>query len=203
MLSNWLFCFNKTHTKLQIKALNKAFLISSPFKSSPMRQLLLIALFITASNLWSQNPISFEYFDKALKKAEAGNTKGAIADYTNAIKNDPLFGEAYLNRALLKQKIGDVKGALADVNITISIEPRRSDAYTTRADINYKAKEYKSAIEDCKQAIQLNPKDYIAYNIRGLSYIHIQDKKSACSDFSKAIQLGSQSAVKNKKMFCK
>jgi hypothetical protein len=52
-------------------------------------------------------------------------------------------------------------------------------------------------------SISLNEKDYIAYNLRGLSNFHAQNKKNACADFTKAIQLGSQSAVKNKKMFCK
>ncbi|MFV5699844.1 tetratricopeptide repeat protein [Flavobacterium sp. ZT3R17] len=168
-----------------------------------MKKLILITLLLSSFVGWSQDPIAYDFFDQALKKAASGNIKGSIDDYTKAIKRDPLFAEAYLNRALSKQKIGDIKGALVDVNTTISIDPKRGDAYTTRADINYKSKNYKGTIEDCTQSIVLNPKDYIAYNLRGLSYIHIEDKKNACADFSKAIQYGSQSATKNKKMFCK
>ena len=144
-----------------------------------MKKVIIIALLITSFTSWSQIPISYEYFDKALKKAEAGNLKGALADYTTALKYDPLFSEAYLNRAMVKIKMGDTKGALADVNTTIDIDPKRGDAYTTRANINYKTENYKSVIQDCTQSIALNPKDYIAYNLRGLSYNHIQDKKNA------------------------
>ena len=103
-----------------------------------MKKVIIIALLITSFTSWSQIPISYEYFDKALKKAEAGNLKGALADYTTALKYDPLFSEAYLNRAMVKIKMGDTKGALADVNTTIDIDPKRGDAYTTRANINYK-----------------------------------------------------------------
>ena len=168
-----------------------------------MRKLILLAVLLSTFASWSQNPIAYDLFDQALKKAEVGNLKGAIADYTKAIRVDPLFAEAYLNRALLKQKSGDIKGALDDVNKTIIIEPKKGDAYTTRADINYKSKNYTQAIEDCTSSIALNPKDYIAYNLRGLSNIHIQNKKNACADFINAIKFGSQSAIKNKKMFCK
>lgn len=66
---------------------------------------------------WSQSATG--YFDKALKKAEIGNTKGAIADYTKAINMNSKFVEAYQNRGVAKVKLNDLKGALADFNKTI------------------------------------------------------------------------------------
>lgn len=156
---------------------------------------------MVSCSTWAQSATA--YFDKALKKAEAGNTKGAISDYTKAINMSPKFVEAYQNRGVAKVKLNDLKGALADFNKTIELDNMNADALTGRANVNYKLLNYNQAIEDCTSSLGLNPKDYIAYNLRGLAYNKIGDKKNSCKDFSKAIELGSQSAIKNKATFCR
>ncbi|RZJ50368.1 MAG: tetratricopeptide repeat protein, partial [Flavobacterium sp.] len=138
------------------------------------------------------------YFDKAMKKAEAGNTKGAILDYNKAIKMSPRFVEAYQNRGVAKCKLNDLTGALADFNKAIELDNMNSDAFTGRANVNYKSSNFKETIEDCSYCLMMNPKDYVALNLRGLAYNKIGDKKNSCKDFTKAIELGSQSAAKNR-----
>lgn len=171
------------------------------FKKLLMKNLLLFSFLFLSALGWSQT--AEDYFDQAMKKSDAGNAQGAIADYNKAIKMKPDFVVAYLNRGMQKIKTNDLQGALADVNKTIEMHDDNTYAYTTRANIHYKLKDYKSALNDCNVAIKFNSGDYITYNLRGLSNIHLEDKKSACADFAKAAQLGSQSAAKNLKMFCK
>lgn len=74
-----------------------------------IKKLILLALLLRSFAGWSQNPIAYDLFDKPLKKAEVGNTIGAIEDYSKAIQIDPLFVSAYLNRTLLKQKLVNLK----------------------------------------------------------------------------------------------
>ncbi|MBE8728089.1 hypothetical protein C4F50_24490 [Flavobacterium sp. KB82] len=152
-------------------------------------------------SVWAQSATG--YFDKAMKKAEAGNTKGAIADYTKAISMNSKFVEAYQNRGVAKLKLNDLKGALADFTKTIDLDIMNADAFTGRANVNYKLQKYQETVDDCSASLGINPKDYIAYNLRGLAYNKMGDKKKACQDFTKAIELGSQSAAKNKATFCK
>lgn len=166
-----------------------------------MKKLLLFSFLVLSTFGWSQT--ADNYFDQAMKKSDAGNAKGAIADYTKAINLKPDFVVAYLNRGMEKIKLNDFQGALVDVNKTIEMHDDNTYAYTTRANIYYKLKDYAAALKDCNVAIKLNSGDYITYNLRGLTYIHLEDKKSACADFAKAEKLGSQSATKNLKMFCK
>ncbi|WP_229654989.1 tetratricopeptide repeat protein [Flavobacterium sp. LC2016-23] len=166
-----------------------------------MKHLLLLSfLMITCSGI-AQSATG--YFDKAMKKAEAGNTKGAIADYTKAISMNSKFVEAYQNRGVAKYKLNDLTGALADFTKAIELDTMNSDAFTGRANVNYKLMNYDASIEDCSYCLMMNPKDYIAYNLRGLAYNKIGEKKKSCSDFTKAIELGSKSAIKNKATFCK
>jgi tetratricopeptide (TPR) repeat protein len=166
-----------------------------------MKRVLLILFLQVTMASWSQSAIS--YFDKAMKKAEAGNTKGAIADYTKALKYNSKFVEAYQNRGVAKLKLNDLKGALADFSKAIELDSMNSDSYTGRANVNYKLMNYQATIDDCSYCLMMNPKDYIALNLRGLCYNKIGDKKNCCKDFSKAIELGSQSAIKNRASFCK
>lgn len=166
-----------------------------------MKHLLLVSFIMITSLTWAQSATA--YFDKAMKKAEAGNNKGAIADYTKAIKMNSHFTEAYANRGVAKYKLNDLQGALADFTKAIELDTMNSDAFTGRANVNYKLLNYDAAVEDCSYCLMMNPKDYIALNLRGLCYNKMGEKKKSCKDFSKAIELGSQSAIKNKATFCK
>lgn len=47
-------------------------------------------------------------------KNNHGDYKGAIADYSNAIEQNPDFADAYCNRGIAKGKLGDANGACSD-----------------------------------------------------------------------------------------
>ena len=52
-----------------------------------MKKIIIIALLLFCSHIgWCQDPIAYDYFDKAYKKSNSGDDKGAIADYTKAIQ---------------------------------------------------------------------------------------------------------------------
>lgn len=112
-----------------------------------MKQVLLSLLFMISYSSWSQSATG--YFDKALKKAEIGNTKGAIADYTKAINMNSKFVEAYQNRGVAKVKLNDLKGALADFNKTIELDTMNADAFTGRANVNYKLSNFQETRNIC------------------------------------------------------
>lgn len=149
-----------------------------------MKNLLLASFLMIACSSWAQSANG--YFDKAMKKAEAGNTKGAIADYTKAINLDSKFVEAYQNRGVAKLKLNDLKGAQSDFTKTIELDDMNADAFTGRANVNYKLQNFQGAIEDCTASLGLNPKDYIAYNLRGLAYNKIGDKRKQLQRFYKS-----------------
>jgi tetratricopeptide (TPR) repeat protein len=63
---------------------------------------------VTADQLTAQ-----EYFEQAYARA-AKDPKGAIADYSEAIRLNPEFAVAYYNRGLARRQTGDHEGASAD-----------------------------------------------------------------------------------------
>src|SRR4051812_45592677 len=90
-------------------------------------KIIIIALLLSSLAGWSQDAIANDFFDKAYNKANKGDDKGAIADYSKAIQKYPKLTEAYLNRAVSKQNIEDHKGALEDVNKALTLDPKKAD----------------------------------------------------------------------------
>ena len=54
------------------------------------------------------------FYKKGLKKYDQNDLKGALAEFTKAIKINPEYGDAYYNRGLVKKELRDIKGALED-----------------------------------------------------------------------------------------
>ena len=70
-------------------------------------------------------------------KSEAGDKKGAIADYARAIKLDPKNPDAYNGRGNERQDAGDLNGAMADYNRAIEINPDEPNPYYNRGVIYF------------------------------------------------------------------
>ena len=80
--------------------------------------------FFTIINIANAQTDDLNYFSSGLAKADLGDKKEAIEDYTKAIEIDPKNASAYHNRGLAKVDLGDEKGALEDYVKAIELNPR-------------------------------------------------------------------------------
>jgi len=71
---------------------------------------------------------SLEYYSKGNCKKFLNNHKGAIADFTKAIKYNPNFAEAYFRRANTKLILNDTVGAKSDYDKAIELNPEFAEA---------------------------------------------------------------------------
>jgi tetratricopeptide (TPR) repeat protein len=129
------------------------------------------------------------YNDRGNKRATAGDDRGAIADFTQAIQLDPKFAEAYKNRGDARVKLGDKQGALVDFNKAIELNPKDGWIYSSRGNLHADMGNKQGALVDFNKAIELNPKDGWTYSSRGNLHANMGDKQGALADFNKAIQL--------------
>jgi tetratricopeptide (TPR) repeat protein len=134
------------------------------------------------------------YNDRGNERATAGDSRGAIADFTQAIQLDPKFAEAYHNRGNVRVTLGDRQGALTDFNRAIELNPKDSESYNNRGNLRLNLGDKQGALTDFNRAIQLNPKYTEAYNNRGNIRLILGDKLGALTDFDRAIQLNPQEA---------
>tara|TARA_Y100001968_G_C19428090_1_gene755491 strand:+ start:180 stop:1424 length:1245 start_codon:yes stop_codon:yes gene_type:complete len=138
------------------------------------------------------------YFDRANKKRKSGNYKGAISDYTEAIKINPNSYNSYYYRSVTKDILKDSLGALSDINKAIEMNPKDADFYYARGIINKKLKKPFKAMYDYSQAIELNEKSAAKktsfvynssyYNLANIKY-DLKDYSGAIDNYSRIINL--------------
>jgi tetratricopeptide (TPR) repeat protein len=64
---------------------------------------------------------SMAYYNRATVRKECSDNKGAITDFTQVLRIDPMNASAYHHRGRLRQGLGDAKGALQDYQEAIKI----------------------------------------------------------------------------------
>ena len=105
-----------------------------------------------------------EAFQRGVSAYEKDDLDTSIADFTEAIRLDPEFAEAYCGRGISYRNKGEYDKAIADYTEAIRLDPKLADAYCSRG-IAYEQKgEIDSAIGDYMEAIRLNPKNAITHN---------------------------------------
>ncbi len=145
---------------------------------------------------------SNDFLEMGIAKHKQKNFRGAIADYSKAIKEDNSNKDAYFNRGTCELALTDYKSALKDFNRTIKLDPKFAKAYYNRATALIGMQEYTRAIPDLDKAIELDPNMSNAYTLRGQFRVKTGDKVGACEDFSIAMQRGDKKAHKYMALNC-
>ena len=133
-----------------------------------------------------------DLFNQGLQKYKAGNFKGAIADFTQAIRQSPNIAELYIARGNAYYDQGDKQAALKDYNQGLRINPNYAPGYVERGNARDDLGDRKGAIEDYNKAIQLNADLAEAYDNRAVTHIRMENKEAAIADLQKAAQLYQQ-----------
>jgi len=138
---------------------------------------------VTDSQLSAQ-----DYFERAYQSLETDPDR-AIADYTEAIRLNPHYAEAYNNRAIARDNKGDYDGAIADYTEALRLRPDDADTYYNRGH-SYRVKgDPDRAIADYTEAIRLNPLYASAYFSRGLAHDDKGEFETTIADYAEALRL--------------
>ena len=129
------------------------------------------------------------YFMWGYTKYYLGDYKGAITDYTQAIRLNPDYADAYNNRGIAKSDLGQYFAAIADYDIAIRLNPDYTGAYLNRGVAKSKLGQHFAAITDFNIAIRLNPDDADAYYNRGIAKSKLSQHFAAITDYDIAIRL--------------
>ena len=130
----------------------------------------------------------------ALEAARAGDLRGAIEHYSEAIESGQLTDHglalAFHNRGAAYHELGEYQRAIQDYDTGLRYQP--SDAhvdYTNRGRAYFELSEYRQAIEDFDSALSLNSSFAEAYFERGRAYDAIGDSQRAAQDYAQALAL--------------
>ena len=152
------------------------------------------AIYSLSANAESKD--AYYFYERGLNKLDNGNYKGAISDFTKAIKINPYKDPyAFHDRGLAKLNLKDYEGAISDFTEAIKINPKFGNAYYNGGLAKLNLKDYEGAISDFTEAIKINPQDGDAYYERGEAKLNLNNIKGAGIDQDKALEIFSKSKV--------
>jgi tetratricopeptide (TPR) repeat protein len=155
------------------------------------------------SNVFAQQTAE-NFYQKGVEQIKAHKYDAAIVSFTEAIKLNPAYLEAYLERSKARENNQrDLEGAFADIEKAIELNPSHGEAHFLRAGIRYaqivKRKEasneiveatFRKMLADFDLAINYGYKTKDAYARRaGLKCHDLEDCKTAVADYDAAIAL--------------
>ena len=130
-----------------------------------------------------------DFIVRGFDKYMLGDYKGAIFEYTQAIRLAPDDDLAYNARGLAKAKLGQYHAAIADCDSAIRLKPDYADAYIARGIAKAELGQHFAAISDYDTAIRLAPDDASAYYHRGVAKAKLGQYHAAIADYDSAIRL--------------
>lgn len=136
-------------------------------------------------------PVGAEgFFARGNKRFNESKFAGAVADYSEAVKLNPLHASAWHNRAVAKISLKDFPGAIEDATKAIQLNPQYGIAFNSRCWARLQMKQdLPAALTDCNKAIELSPGYVNAYDSRGQLHLELKNKKEAIADLEKALQM--------------
>jgi len=151
-----------------------------------------------------KNPrLPYSYAERGLVRMKAGNLKGALEDYDEAILLDPSDPDYWLNRGLIKEQSKDLNGALADYQQVITLKADYEKGWVNHGNVLVKLNRVAEAIEDYSVAITYYPEYGLAYYNRGLAWHRLGKKAEACKDLDQAKKYGTKVDEKVVSRICK
>ena len=113
----------------------------------------------------------------------------AIEDYSEAIKLNPKFVDAYLKRCEMRYKMGDNQGVLDDCYQVFKINPNVAKAHYYQGRARYSLGYTQPAIKSYDLAIANDNNYPQAYYYRGIAYKEILAISEAIEDLNQAAEL--------------
>jgi tetratricopeptide (TPR) repeat protein len=136
-----------------------------------------------------------EELTSGLDKANKGDLKGAIADFTAAITKNFRYSPAYFYRAKANYDLGKEEAALPDLDSALKYNARMSTAYYFKGKIYSDQGKFDKAIPAFSKALEIRPDFPDALNYRGVANAKLGKHTEAIADYAAAIEKKADYAV--------
>jgi S1-C subfamily serine protease len=129
-----------------------------------------------------------DYYRRAQQRFDQQDYRGAIKEFSEALRLKPDYAEVYNNRGRARQNLQDYQGAIKDYDQSIRFKPSFPAAFFNRGRVRAELRDYRGSIADYDQAIRIKPDYAMAYAGRGEARLRLQEYQGAITDFDQAIR---------------
>lgn len=112
----------------------------------------------------------------------------AVADFSDAIRLDPLNAEARFQRATALLDLGKDEESVADYTALFRLDPTDAEAWNNRGVAYARLEQLDRAIADWTRAIAIKPHYAEAYSSRGYTYFLSGSQEKALADLNEAVR---------------
>lgn len=130
--------------------------------------------------------VAVELFEQGFS---SGDSAERIRLFTEAIRLNPDYPDAFMIRALARQHIGDLKGALEDYNEAVRLTPGSAEAFDFRGITRAALGDLNGAMDDFNEAIRIDPSFADSFQNRGRIWCSQGDFERGLRDFNEALRL--------------
>nr|XP_015206045.1 PREDICTED: tetratricopeptide repeat protein 6 isoform X1 [Lepisosteus oculatus] len=116
------------------------------------------------------------------------NLLQALEAFSNAVKINPDYADAFYQRGLCRMRLQQSK-SVQDFNRALSINPNLFQVYLSRAAFYGDKGRYSKAILNCNEAIKIQPKSVRAYLYRGVLKFYMKVYRYAVEDLTTAVSI--------------
>jgi tetratricopeptide (TPR) repeat protein len=138
-----------------------------------MKKLLLILIFIPfiskcpGQSFFPLNYKALDYYRDGYYSLLYKNYRRAISSFTEAIRFDTSFIQAYEERAIARYSINDLSGAIEDFSKALVLNPYNYNNFSRRALARFQLHDYNGTVDDLTRALESNLEKPDDYNLRG------------------------------------
>ena len=132
---------------------------------------------------------SKEWVKQGVLKSQQGNYHTAIADFDQAIAENPDSIDAYYNRAFAYIQLGRWEVALADLTETLRLDPSWAIARVNRGNVYLELGQYDLAMADYEQALKSDPNNALAHHNLALVFWKLGKIQQALTEFEQALTI--------------
>ncbi len=147
-----------------------------------------IYVFLNTELVFSRNQ-AVELLDIGDELLNLRRYEAAVQSYSDAIKINPNYAEAFNGRGFGRYNLRMFSEALADYNQALLIRPNFVEALNNRGILFVNLQQYDQALRDFNQAVSIQANNAEVLNNRGWTLHKLGRNQEAIRDFQTALQL--------------